>query len=135
LCGPTHFADFRHPCANQHTARGDEHDFVLRLDQHGTYDTPIAGRRLDGDHALGAPAVAGVFHDGRALAVAVLGGREDRLAFVVRHHHGDHGLAIFERHATYTACGAPHGPDIVFAETHTLSTDARRVWSLVRLCT
>jgi hypothetical protein len=43
-------------------------------DQHGADHLAVALGGLDGDHALGAAAVPGVFGDRGALAKAVLGG-------------------------------------------------------------
>ena len=55
---------------------------------------PLRSRLLDRDHALGAAAVAGVFGDRRALAVAVLGGGQHALRLVLGHQHRDHALAV-----------------------------------------
>src|SRR5690606_26862772 len=74
LGGAAHFADLGDPRANQHARGGDQHDFVGGLDQHRPHHLAVAGGGLNGDHALGASAMAGVFDDGRALAIAVFGG-------------------------------------------------------------
>src|SRR3954469_9112870 len=80
---PAHLADLVHPRADEHAARGDEHDLVLRRHQRRGHHAAIALRRLDRNHALGAAAVARVLHDRGALAVPVLGGREHALLLVL----------------------------------------------------
>src|SRR6185437_7218138 len=66
-----HLADLGHPRADQHPARGDEHDLLFRGGERGGDDLAVALRGLDRDHALRAAAVARVLRDRRALAVAV----------------------------------------------------------------
>ena len=85
---------------------------------------------LDGNHAFGATAVAGVFADVGALAVAVFSGGQHALshrvvaaiqAFSVGHQHGNHTLAIFQVHAAHATCIAAHGAHIVFVKAHGLA--------------
>ncbi len=115
------FADLRHACAHQHALVGDQHDLVFRVDQGGGDDLAVALALLDGDHPLRAAAVAGVFDDAGALAVAVLGGGEHALRLVLRHQHGDHALTILQHHAAHAARGAAQRPHVVLVEAHGLA--------------
>src|SRR3954471_5496817 len=74
-----HLADLVHARADEHAAVGDQHDLVIRRRERRRAHLAVALGRLDRDHALRAAAVAGVLGDGRALAVAVLGGGEHAL--------------------------------------------------------
>src|SRR3954470_10155591 len=73
LRGAAHLADLVHARADEHAARGDEHDLVLGRHEGRGDHLAVALGGLDRDHALRAAAVAGVLRDRRALAVAVLG--------------------------------------------------------------
>ena len=119
--GPAELADFADAGAHQHALVRDQHDFVIDMHQGGGDDLAIAFALLDGDHAFGATAVARVFGDARAFAVAVLGGGQHGLVFVLGHQHRYHGLAIFQHHAAHAARIAPHGANVVFVETHCLA--------------
>src|SRR5690606_2503010 len=119
--GATHFADLGHPRTNQHASGGDKHDLVGRFDQHGPYDLAVAGRGLDGDHALGATAMSGVFDDGSAFAVAVLGGGKHALRFVAGHKQRNDLLRFLEGHAAHATRRTAHGANVVFVETHRLA--------------
>ena len=92
------------------------------MDQGGGHHFAVALGLLDGDHAFGATAVAGVFGDRGAFAVAVFGGREDALCFVARHQHGDHALMVFDHHAADSTSAATQGANIVFVKAHGLAT-------------
>src|ERR1700674_4775637 len=74
-----HLADLFHARADQHASRGDQHDLVVRRGECSGDDLAVALGGLDRDHPLGAAAVARVFGDRRALAIAVLGGRKHAL--------------------------------------------------------
>ena len=102
------------------------------MHQGGGHDTAIAFGLLDGDHALGAAAMAGVFVDRCAFAVAVFGGGENAGAGHVGagraigqgrkilrgHQHGDHALAVFNHHAAHTTGAATQRAHIVFVKAH-----------------
>src|SRR3954470_23115020 len=79
LRGPPELAHLAHPRAHEHALVGDQHDLVVRAHQRGRDDLAVALALLDGDHALGAAAVARVFDDRGALAKAVLGRSEHAL--------------------------------------------------------
>src|SRR5258708_35219478 len=79
-----HLSYFLHARADEHAARGDEHDLVVGRDQGRGDHLAVSLRGLARDHALRAAAVARVFRDQRALAVAVLGRREHALRLVLR---------------------------------------------------
>src|SRR5947207_2185226 len=70
LRGAPHLADLADSRADQHAARGDQHDLVVGRGQRRGDDLAVALARLDRDHALRAAAVAGVLGDRRALAEA-----------------------------------------------------------------
>ena len=134
--GTTHFTDFADTCAHQHAAVGDEHDVVVAMHQGGSHDFAVALGLLDGDHALGAASVAGVFIDRCAFAVAVFSGGQHTGAGHVRscaavgqgghvlrgHQHGNHALAIFNHHPTHTTGAATQGTHIVFVKAHCFAT-------------
>ena len=69
---------------------------------------PLRSDLLDRDHSLGSTAMPRVLGDRRALAVAVLRGREDALRFVLGDEHGDDALRRLERHAAHAARAAAH---------------------------
>src|SRR6185369_11372877 len=75
--------DLRHRRADQHAAGGDQHDFVVVVDQHRADQGAVALRGLDRDHALAAAPMARIVGDRRALAEAVLGRGEHRFGFVI----------------------------------------------------
>src|SRR5260221_2041809 len=99
LRGPAHFPDFRDPRANQHAAGVNQHDLVLVLDEGSRNHIAVAGAGLDRDHALGTPAVAGVFGDQRTLAEALLGGSQYREGLVLGHPQRNHLLPARQPHA------------------------------------
>src|SRR5687767_15680221 len=67
LRGAALLADLRHRRADEHAAGGDEHHFLVAVDQHRADHGAVALGGLDGDHALPAAAMARVFGDRRAL--------------------------------------------------------------------
>ena len=96
------------------------------MHQGGGHNLAVALTLLDGDHALGAPAMARVFGDAGAFAIAVQGGGEHTLLLVFGHQHGDHTLPFVEHHAAHTTGVAAHGAHVVFVETHGLATVAEQ---------
>src|SRR5690606_38750027 len=122
LRGAAQFADLGHAGAHQHAGIGDQHDLVVGMHQRGGHDLAVALALLDGDHALGATAVAGVLGDRSALAVTVDRGGQHALLLVHGHQHGNHALAVLDHHAAHASGVAAHGADIVFVETHGLAT-------------
>src|SRR5262245_19153217 len=78
-----HLADLGHGRADQHAPRRHEHDLVVLVHQDGAHGLAVALGRLDRDHALGAPAIAGILGDRRALAESVLGRGQHALRLVV----------------------------------------------------
>src|SRR5687768_8317065 len=60
-----HLADLVHPRADEHAARRDEHDLILRRDQRRRHDLAVPLRGLDRDHALRAATVTRVLRDRR----------------------------------------------------------------------
>ena len=138
LGGAAHFTDFTDAGAYQHTFVGDQHDFVFRLDQGGSHDLAVALTLLDGDHALGAPAMAGVFTDAGAFAIAVFRGGQHAVrkdgerckcgvsAFYrgcaggvsFSDQHGDHALAFLQHHAAHATGVTAHGAHVVFIKAH-----------------
>src|ERR1700674_4345572 len=121
LGGAAHLADLVHARADQHTARCDQHDLVLGRGERGGHDLAVALRGLDRDHALGAAAVARVFGDRRALAVAVLGGGEHALRLVLRHQQRDPLAALGEVHAADPTSSSTHRSHVVLVEAHGLA--------------
>src|SRR5690606_29749965 len=79
LCCTTHLADFGNTRTHQHTTCGDKHDFVGRVNQHRPHDLAVTGGSLDGNHAFGATAMAGVLGNRGTLAVTVFSGRQNAL--------------------------------------------------------
>ena len=134
--GAAHFADFGHAGAHQHALVGDEHDLVICANQRGGYDLAVALALLNGDHALGATAVAGVFRNMGALAVAVFGcrkhaGAASRVAAWLGavgfgHQQGDDALAFFQLHAAHAAGVAAHGAHVVFVKAHGFAAVAKQ---------
>ena len=116
--GPTHLADLADACANQHAAVGDQHDLVVGVHQRGGHDFAVALALLDGNHALGAAAMACVLANRGALAVTVLRGGQHALLLVLGHQHGNHVLAFFQHHAAHAARCAAHGTHVVFVKAH-----------------
>mmetsp|Transcript_70446 Transcript_70446/g.165983 ORF Transcript_70446/g.165983 Transcript_70446/m.165983 type:complete len:904 (-) Transcript_70446:3267-5978(-) len=126
LGGATKLTDLGDAGAHQHALVGDQHDLVFRPHQRGCHDAAIALALLDRDHALGTPAVAGVFEDAGALAEAVLGGRQHALRLVFGHQHRNQALVGLQHHAAHTAGGAAHRAHIVFVEANGLATVAEQ---------
>ena len=90
--------------------------------QGGGHNFAVALGLLDGDHALGATPVAGVFGDAGALAVAVFGGGEHALLLILGDQHGNHALAIFQVHAFDAARLAAMGGHFVLVKTYRFAT-------------
>src|SRR6185503_5844252 len=101
LGGAALLADLRHRGADQHAAGGDQHHFVVVVDQHRSHQHTVALGGLDRDHALAAATVFRVLGDRRALAEAVLGRSEDRFRFIVGGEHAHHALAFAQLHAAH----------------------------------
>ena len=136
LGGAAHFADFTDPRAHQHTAVGDQHDFIVRVYQRGSHHPAVALGLLDGNHPLGATAVACVLCNVGALAVAVFGGGQytgagrfrpiDFGGSIFCHQHGNHALAVLQVHAAHAARIAAHGTHIVLGKAHRLAVVAEQ---------
>src|SRR5260221_2096153 len=116
LGGTAHLADFLHARADEHAARGDEHDLVVGRHQRRRDHLAVALRGLDRDHALRAAPVPGVLGDGGALAEAVLGRGEHALRLVLGHQQRDHLAALREVHAAHAARAPPHGKHVVLVQ-------------------
>ena len=97
LRGAAEFPDLGHAGTDQYALVGDQHDFIVYMDQGRGDNLAVALALLDRDHALGAAAMTGVFGDAGAFAVAILGGSENALLFVFGYQHGDDTLALWER--------------------------------------
>src|SRR5882672_7135308 len=121
LSRAAHLADLLDVGPYQDPAGGDQHDLVLVAYQHRADDPAVPLGRLDRDHPLGAAAVASVLGDRRALAEAVLGRCEHRLALAVRDQHRHHLLLLAELHAAHPVRLPPHRPHVVLLEAHRLA--------------
>ena len=91
------------------------------MNQRGGHDLAVALALLDGDHALGAAAVACVFRDRGSFAIAIAGGCQHTLLLVFGHQHGNDTLAVFKHHAAHTPGVAAHGTNIILVKTHGLA--------------
>ena len=83
LCGAAKFTDFADAGAHQHALVGDQHDFVVDMNQCGCNNLTVALALLNSDHALGTTAMARVLSNASALAVAVFGCSEHALLLVL----------------------------------------------------
>ena len=108
-------ADFVHAGAHQGALVGDQHDVLIAEHLGGAHQRAVTLIDHHADHTLGAPALGGELAQVGALAVAVLG-RGQHLPAFLRHHQGDHFLALGHFHATHAAGGAAHHPDLGFLE-------------------
>src|SRR4051812_42517966 len=116
-----HLANLVHARADEDAARGDQHDLVLGRGERGGDDLAVPLRGLDRDHALRAAAVARVFGDRRALAVAILGRGEDALLLILRDEQRDDLAALREVHAAHAAGAPAHRAHVVLVEAHRLA--------------
>ena len=65
--------------------------------------------------------MTGVFGYRRPLAEPVFRRRQNRLAFITSHQHGNDFLIVFQIHAANTTSGSAHRTNVVFIETNRLA--------------
>src|SRR5262252_6732795 len=107
-------ADLLDARADGDAAGGDQHHLVLVAHEHRADQLAVALGGLDADHPLGAAPVARVLGDRGALAEAVLGGGQHRLALAVGDQHRHDLLVLAELHAAHAVRLPAHRPNVVF---------------------
>src|SRR5690606_30480282 len=115
LRGASDDADLTDGHANQDAGIGDQHHLVVVAHLGDAGDLAVALGGPDGDQALPAPALEPMFGLEGALAVAVLGDREDGGARF-EHVGRDHAVAGLEGDASHPPRIAAHGADVALVE-------------------
>src|SRR5262245_8248543 len=115
LRGAADHADLAGLGAHDLAVLGDQHDLVVVAHAEQVDDRPVALARADVDQALAAAALHPVLVDLRALAVAVLAARQQRLG-AVADDHVDDLVAVLGPDAPDAGGAATHRPHVGLGE-------------------